>query len=359
MGRKATEGLTALFHAAEKAGDLRKAWEKSQVTTWGNAQRQFKAWQQHRLQLQQQQSAVAVMASPTPAAGAGGSAAPAIVRKRKADAAGRTTEPVGKKSRKTSLQVETDVANQVKWSADHEKQRKAAVKRASELRRAGTLGKKGHTLSDVAREFSSKLATDNPKEITVDSLKHWYARGRNSSSGKRKRGPPQHPVREALTAVAKSYARLSQLNGKSIMPSELLLKMQASLACTPMYAEMLDGEASQRKILKRLREGEDALNSEEGESICMRRIEALTVENVQLFFDSWDKVLLDNQFAVMRYNEEEDRMMPYISKQKRRRIIATDETQTVGSTELEKGGPRARVYVDKTIGLAELAALNE
>eukprot|EP00966_Prymnesium_polylepis_P212750 4927281-Prymnesium_polylepis.1 len=38
-------------------------------------------------------------------------------------------------------------------------------------------------------------------------------------------------------------------------------------------------------------------------------------------------------------------MMPYVSKQKRKRIINPDETHLLLSTELEKGGPRASVYV--------------
>eukprot|EP00966_Prymnesium_polylepis_P274427 6340776-Prymnesium_polylepis.1 len=70
------------------------------------------------------------------------------------------------------------------------------------------------------------------------------------------------------------------------------------------------------------------------------------------WIEGWTKFLFDNDFAVNRMHPVHKKMMPYISKQKRSRIINPDETHLLLSTELEKGGPRASVYSDPALGAA-------
>ena len=103
VGTKSPE-LVEFFGRVDKAGgDLRAVWQrdekrnKKMPCTWGNAQRQYKAWCAAA-------AVVAAAAAPaaTPAAAHRPSAGPSG-ESRTAPAAGRTTRPSGQKTRRTSV----------------------------------------------------------------------------------------------------------------------------------------------------------------------------------------------------------------------------------------------------------------
>ena len=348
VGQK-SEGLLKLFAKADKlGGDLRKAWsklrEQDQPCSWGNAQRQYSA---HRQAIA---AAIDAAPMPTPVAHAATGAAAASNTKSAASTTTRTKAPIGKKTRATTHQVQVDEANKVAWYAEYKEVHKAATHQVGQLKATFRLGRGGTTYKEVAQHWNSQLSLDNPHRITEDVLKQWFKDGRNPGSSLKKRGPKQDEVNAALVAVMQTYARLKQLSGSSVLPSELTIKLQACVSGTVHEAVVLSEKQCQ-KLLAKTREGPDALTSEEGESICKRRTEALTYANVLQFFEDWEELLINRQFAVMRWNEDEGRYMPYVSKQKRLRILATDETHTVMTTALEVGGPRSHVYIDRDIGV--------
>eukprot|EP00966_Prymnesium_polylepis_P012456 286331-Prymnesium_polylepis.1 len=61
-------------------------------------------------------------------------------------------------------------------------------------------------------------------------------------------------------------------------------------------------------------------------------------------------MLEKHDFSVVEVNPDTGEEGVYVPLAKRRRIIQTDETHQVMSTQLESGGPRAHVYVDTTHG---------
>ena len=119
VGQKSKELLAVFKKADKKGGDLRAVWDalKEAPCSWGNAQRQYKAWRGDAAVAAEPR--VPAAARPTPAAKPAGVAAASTLLRTKAE--------IGQKTRATSRQVAVDEQNKVRWEA----QKKTAARQLS------------------------------------------------------------------------------------------------------------------------------------------------------------------------------------------------------------------------------------
>ena len=147
---------------------------------------------------------------------------------------------------------------------------------------------------------------------------------------------------------------MCQLEGSTKKPKEILLKLMAVVRGSG-YSHLLDSAGKRRRMTESLRKPDETstgLTAVTAAAVDQRRSEWLTTGNMRRWIEGWTQFLFDNDFAVNRMHPIHNKMMPYVSKQKRSRIINPDETHLLLSTELEKGGPRASVYSDPALGAA-------
>ena len=98
------------------------------------------------------------------------------------------------------------------------------------------------------------MAPDNPYKITAAALISWSARGKAAGSSPQLPGRKMTKVKLALVTVAKTYARLSQLEGDTRKPKELARKLMSSVQGTP-YEGMVSTVDKRKHFLKLLRGG--------------------------------------------------------------------------------------------------------
>jgi hypothetical protein len=209
---------------------------------------------------------------------------------------------------------------------------------------------RGHRAVDIAAEHSKDLIEAGSKYlITARSLQEWYRQGKTPGAAPKKPGRKSNPGVEALVDVLKSHAKLQQIEGGSMKPAELSTLMKSATVGTPLEPKTQSG-AQVRKLLKRTRQGENRLFSRVGESIAQHRSDWLTEGNVAHSFDGWEKFLIAQDFGEWKTHPKTKQRMVYVPEQKRRRVLQCDETHQIMSTELEKGGTRAHVYVDPDLG---------
>ena len=338
--RKPHPALKKIFKAVENGAELEAAWTAAKKpVTLGQARRAHTA---HLADLEAAEALRTLAVSPkrlsrVPAAGSSSNK--------------RVAPPTAKKTYKTSKQKATEKSNEQEWHAAWKAAHKAATTEIDSLRKSKEIGKVGSTYADVATRFDATLARDAPDKyrITEGALRSWVKKKKKAGSSPQVSGPKPRRSKLILVKLVKAYARVMQLEGKVQLPKELLVKMKASVKGT-MMEDLLDTKAKETNLLEDLRSGEDALNSSSAESVSSRRIDSLTKENATMWFDDWEELLKDRGFGTYKVYKGKKTM--YIPKQMRYRIINPDEFNQVMSTELEKGGTRAKAYMDPKLGAA-------
>ena len=191
--------------------------------------------------------------------------ASAATRKRKEQPhgevlSGRTGAPIGKKIRKTSLQLETEVQNKALFYQEYKAAHKAATREYAAYVAKGVHRRKGCTASDVAAKYHSTLSQDSKHSITDRALTNWLAHGKAPGSSPQLPGPKCSKFKRALIDTVQSYARMQQVAvGKSARGRELLNKAAAALKGTD-HEVILDSAGKRRRLLKALRTIGDPLN---------------------------------------------------------------------------------------------------
>ena len=345
MGRTPHASLAQIFREVDQGVDLLVAFRAHPGLTWGQVQRAAKTRQ---AVLGAASALAGVNAAPSTAAGS-------VEEHQGAAAATRTPSaragtPVAQPTRHTQHQVEVALSNQHVFREDFKRAHKGATTAYAESKRDGKLRSSGFKPEEIADRWNASMAPDNPYKITAAALISWSARGKAAGSSPQLPGRKVSKVKLALVTVAKTYARLSQLEGDTKKPKELARKLMSSVQGTP-YEGMVNTSDKRKHFLKLLRGGDNALKSTVGESIEKRRVDSLTYENVAEWFAGWMKFLELSGFGVWRVHPTLLRSMMYVSKQKRARVVQPDEMHTVMSSELEKGGTRAHLY-----GASELGA---
>jgi hypothetical protein len=235
------------------------------------------------------------------------------------------------------------------WDAFVAAHRKATVEYYDSKATGKTLVE-GHRALDIAAKHSKELVEAGSKYvITARSLQEWYQQGKPPGAAPQKRGRKSNPEVQTLVEVVKSHAKLSQIDGNSLKPAELSTLMKSATLGTPLEPKTQSG-AQVAKLLRRTRQGENRLLSRVGESIAQNRSDWLTEGNVTHSFDGWEKFLVAQKFGEWKTHPETKQQMVYVPRQKRRRVVQCDETHQIMSTELEKGGSRAHVYIDPDLG---------
>ena len=321
--------------------------------SWGNCQRYYNEHVKARA------AAAALVAasrsSSAPDAGSTGAACPGSTRGSTPSAAAvatpssRTGASIGVKTLQTSHQAETNARNQRAWWRQYVEAHKQASLEYAEIKKAGLQKRKGSRPDDVAKKWDDTLDQLNKYRITGDAVKQWLAKGKDPGTSPQLSGPKKSAAKLALIAGLKTYAKRQQLEGNTQKPKELAAKMLAATTGTE-FNSMVNSGSKRKHMLTALRRGDGALSSTPGESIDLRRVEALTYENVANWFAGWQTFLVSLKFGVWKMHPVHKKLMVYVSKQKRARVVQPDEMHTVMSTELEQGGPRGRVYGCKELG---------
>ena len=344
MPRNANAEFEAMFYSADQGMTLRKAWVAAgQPTTFKNVERYYS----------KHCAALAASAASEPrssprgrASGEGSSAA----ARSNAAASTRTGQETSKSTRATSHQAATERANKASYHVAYKAAHKAATQAYAEAQEKGWLRREGFKPHQISKKWDDTLAPNNPYRITVDTLKSWVGQKKAPGISPQLPGPKKSEAKRALIKVTQMWARVKQMeSGKCQKPSELIAKMTAAVKGT-VHEGMVKSIPQQRRLLAELRKGPLSLKSMMGQSIDTRRIESLTYENYAKWFDGWEGFLLKRGFGKLLIHPETKKPTVYISEQKRARIIALDETHQVMTTELEKGGPRARVYAAPELG---------
>jgi hypothetical protein len=247
---------------------------------------------------------------------------------------------MGKSTNRTSHQVQTDDANNRLFRSAFKAAHKAATTAYAASVKAGKQRGQGFSAKAIATKYDATLSDDNPHRITALALINWQKKQKKPGGSPTLPGPKVSKAKAALIEVMITFSQSSQLEGKTQRPSELMAKMTAAVEETA-HAHLVSSEQKRSRLLSSVRK-DGRITSGQGESIEERRMEALTEENYKRWFDGWEGFLIKRQFGVKMMHPELSKEMVYVSKQKRARIIQPDETHQVMTTEMEKGGPRAR-----------------
>jgi len=235
------------------------------------------------------------------------------------------------------------------WDAYVAAHRQATVEYSNSKATGKTLVH-GHRAFDIAAKHSKDLIESGSKHIiTARSLQEWYGQGKPPGAAPKKRGRKPDPSVETLVDVVKSHAKMKQIEGSSVKPRELSTLMKSATLGTPLEQKTQSAKQLE-KLLRRTREGENRLSSRIGESVAQNRSDWLTEGNVAHSFNGWEKFLVTNGFGQWKTHPRTKQQRVYVPRQKRRRVLQCDETHQIMTTELERGGSRAHVYVDPTLG---------
>ena len=119
----------------------------------------------------------------------------------------------------------------------------------------------------------------------------------------------------------KSFSKVSQLEGYSQQPDELVAVAQAAAEGTSME-KPLEAERQQKRLLKRTRQGENKVEVGRGESVDQRRVDALTQANVEHNIDDWKAFLLEHKFGEVKVHAETGEEGIYVPAAKRHVVLA-------------------------------------
>ena len=226
MPRSIRPGLLKVYRMALNSGDLKKAFDQCNgqnmdVGTWGNASKGFARWRLAQAQEATARAAPKATKSKTPRRAGG---------KKKPPGSARTGPAIGKKTLHTSHQVHVKAKNLEAWTQERNAAHKKATNDFADYvkRKVNKRQGQGFTSAEVAAKWNKTLSIDNPlPAITGDAVRSAVYAGLAGVSPK-KPGPKKDEAKAALVACAQSYGRLSQAEGPSCKPSELLAAMEAA-----------------------------------------------------------------------------------------------------------------------------------
>ena len=90
----------------------------------------------------------------------------------------RTGQIQAKRVKRTSLQIQAELANKAAFWLDYKAAHKAATREYAASVEQGMHRRKGRTSVDVATKYSKQLSPDSPHEITDRALTNWVAQGK-------------------------------------------------------------------------------------------------------------------------------------------------------------------------------------
>ena len=182
MVRHASDNLTKAVAMARNGHEegFRAAWLicnelEGGATTWGNAQRAFKAVCKAAELAEQQPPPTP---TPTPMAKTKGKANAA----RTAETVTRTGTIVPPRVQRTSLQVAKALELHEYYAEEHKRVHKMATLAYAETAKAGKLRKPGSKPKDIAAKHDAMLSEGSPFTITSAALKSWYSKGNTAGS---------------------------------------------------------------------------------------------------------------------------------------------------------------------------------
>ena len=179
-------------------------------------------------------------------------------------AAPRRVRKVKYPFRLTSSQSgKVEKVSEAKW-LDFKAAHKLATAAYAKSVKNGTQKHKPHRAVDIAFKYSAKL-DPSVKQITAKALKEWHAQGKPAGGSPKKAGKKVLPSMIALIDVVKSFSKVSQLEGDSKQPDELVAAAQDATEGTAL-AKKLEGDRRGKAFLKQTRQGENSPNSGKGES---------------------------------------------------------------------------------------------
>ena len=347
-----------MIRAALNGQDLETAWKDlGEPTGWANIRKHYRKALQDKVSSSAQDPSPSASSSPArgkrKAAGDAAGEASAAAAPADEAAAPRRVRKVKYPFRLTSSQSEkVEKVSEAKW-LDFKAAHKLATAAYAKSVKNGTQKHKPHRAVDIAFKYSAKLDPSG-KQITAKALKEWHAQGKPAGGSPKKAGKKVLPSMIALIDVVKSFSKVSQLEGDSKQPDELVAAAQDATEGTAL-AKKLEGDRRGKAFLKQTRQGENSLNSGKGESIDQRRIDSLTQANVEKNVADWKAFLLKHEFAEEKLDSETGETGVYVPLAKRRRIVQCDETHQIMTTQLEAGGSRSHVYYDPSLGSAARA----
>ena len=304
MGRgpQQNPAFAKIFQKADRGIDLKKAWQQHGApTTLKNIQRVYR----------KHQEVAAAAASATPAGAShplsGGGAG---VSKAAKTPVTRTGPSVTVTARQTSHQVEVAQRNKEVHTTAYVTVHKAATLEYAQAKVKGMLRTKGHTPAEIAARADSKLSGSNERRIVPGALKAAVYYKRAGASPKPP-GPQPSAEKTALATAMKTYAKRKQLEGDTQKPKELSRKMLAAVHGTA-YERLVNTPHKRKHMLKLLRQGKNALESTQGESVEKRRVDWLTYENVSEWFAGWIAFLEAKKFGVWKEHPALKKRMLYV-----------------------------------------------
>ena len=183
MVRHASDNLTKAVAMARNGHEegFRAAWLicnelEGGATTWGNAQRAFKAVCKAAELAEQQPPPTP---TPTPMAKTKGKANAA----RTAETVTRTGTIVPPRVQRTSLQVAKALELHEYYAEEHKRVHKMATLAYAETAKAGKLRKPGSKPKDIAAKHDAMLSEGSPFTITSAALKSWYSNVKGQHGG--------------------------------------------------------------------------------------------------------------------------------------------------------------------------------
>ena len=162
---------------------------------------------------------------------------------------------------------------------------------------------------------------------------------------------------KVLVDTMKTFTKVNQIEGKCPVPEELAATVVSATLGTALEGR-LTSETQMRRCLKRVRSGDNKVESKKGESVCALRNDWLTVPNVDRSLNGWEDFLKEKEYGDWREHPDTGERCFFVPRRKRQRVVQPDETHQVMSTELEHGGSRAYVYCDSKLGAPQRALVS-
>ena len=119
----------------------------------------------------------------------------------------RTGQMQAKRVKRTSLQIEAELANKAAFWLEYKAAHKAATREYAASVEQGMHRRKGRTSVDVATKYSKQLSPDNPHEITDRALTNWVAQGKVPGISPQVPGPKPCKVKRALVNISRDLNR--------------------------------------------------------------------------------------------------------------------------------------------------------
>ena len=108
---------------------------------------------------------------------------------------------------------------------------------------------------------------------------NWLAKGKKPGTSPQKPGPKLAEDMKVLVDTMKTFTKVNQIEGKCPVPEELAATVVSATLGTALEGR-LTSETQMRRCLKRVRSGDNKVESKKGESVCALRNDWLTVPNV-------------------------------------------------------------------------------